>query len=229
MRVLRGRAGSIDDDRAATDAMVDRAVETGEPALRAWSPHRQVAFGRRDINAAGYERARDVARRHGYPPIERAVGGRAVAYTGSTVAFAYADPTTERTAIEQRYEDATDRLRAALADVGVDARPGEPDESFCPGTHSLQAAGKIAGLAQRVRRQVALVGGLVVVRDHAEIGRVLAPIYDALDVPFDPDTVGSVAAAGGDADPEAVARAIEAAFARGGALTVDHVEEVDDG
>lgn len=223
MRVLRGRAGSIEDDRATTDAMAERALDADEPALRAWSPHPQVAFGRRDANAAGYERAREIARQRGYQPIEREVGGRAVAYTGSTVAFAYVDPITDRTAIESRYDDATDRLQDALAGVGVDARTGEPDRSFCPGTHSLQSAGKIAGLAQRVQRRVARVGGIVVVRDHDEIGAVLAPVYDALDVAFDPATVGSVAAAGGEADPDAVARAIEDAFAQDDAVTVDHV------
>lgn len=225
MRVLRGRAESIGDDRATTDAMVEHALEADEPALRAWSPHRQVAFGRRDTNAEGYERACEIARQHGYRPIEREVGGRAVAYTGATVAFAYADPTTDRTAIEARYDDAISRLQRALASVGVDAESGEPDRSFCPGTHSLQSSGKIAGLAQRVRRRVAQVGGIVVVRDHDGIGDVLEPVYDALDVAFDPDTVGSVAATGGNGDPTAVARAIEDAFAHDRTVTVDHVDE----
>jgi lipoate-protein ligase A len=215
MRIVRGRAATLDADSAATDAMVERADGTGEPALRAWTPHRQVAFGRRDTRADGYERARRLARRQGYPPVERRVGGRAVVFTGSTVSFAHADPTAGgRTAIQSQYEDAVARLREALAAVGVDARPGEPDRSFCPGTHSLQAGGKIAGLGQRVRQGVTLVGGIVVVRDADRIGRVLAPVYDALEVPFDPDSVGSVAA-GGDADPTAVARAIEDAFADG--------------
>jgi octanoyl-[GcvH]:protein N-octanoyltransferase len=225
MRVLRGRAGSIDADRATTDAMVERALDADEPAVRAWSPHRQIAFGRRDANDAGYEHAREIARERGYRPIEREVGGRAVAYTGSTVAFAYVDPITDRTAIESRYENAIDRLQAALANVGVDARAGEPDRSFCPGTHSLQSAGKIAGLAQRVRRRVAQVGGIVVVRDHDEIGAVLGPIYSALGVAFDPDTVGSVAAAGGEGDPTAVVQAIEDAFTQNGPVTIDHVGE----
>ncbi|PSQ61086.1 MAG: lipoate--protein ligase, partial [Halobacteriales archaeon SW_9_67_25] len=92
MRVLRGRARSVGGDRERTDRMVERAAETGEPALRVWTPHRHVAFGRRDTNADGYDRARDIAREQGYPSIERRVGGRAVAYTGSTVAFSRAIP-----------------------------------------------------------------------------------------------------------------------------------------
>jgi len=217
MRVFRGRVEAREDpvaaDRAATDAMVERAVETGESALRVWTPHRQVAFGRRDARTEGYDRARAAARRQGYPPVEREVGGRAVAYTGSTVAFARAHPDADRTAIQARYEDATARLQEALVGLGVEAREGEPDGAFCPGTHSLQAEGKVAGLAQRVGREVSVTAGIVVVRDHKAIADVLEPVYGALDVPFDAGAVGSVARAGGDGDPGAVRRALEAAFA----------------
>lgn len=213
MRVLRERADTIAADHERTDAMVDRAVETGESTLRVWTPHAQVAFGRRDARADGYERARTVAEQRGYPAIERDVGGRAVAFTGSTVAFVHANPDADRTAIQSRYERATDRLRDALGSVGIDARAGEPDASFCPGTHSLQADGKVAGLAQRVRRNVAMTAGVVVVRDCDVVATVLAPVYDALGVPFDPDSVGSVAAAGGTDDPGAVQRAVADAFA----------------
>ncbi len=215
MRVLRERAESVQADRERTDRMVDRAAETGEPALRVWTPHRHVAFGRRDANAEGYDRARTLAREQGYPPIERRVGGRAVAYTGSTVAFSRAIPGADRTAIDGRYADAIERVRDALASLGVDTREGEPDGAFCPGTHSLQATGKVAGLAQRVRRDVAVVGGIVVVCDHAAIAAVLEPVYDALGVPFAPDAVGSVARAGGSGDPQTVCRTLVDALADG--------------
>lgn len=215
MRVLRGRAESVEADRERTDRIVDRAVETGEPALRVWTPHRHVAFGRRDANAKGYDRARTLAREQGYPPVERRVGGRAVAYTGSTVAFSRAIPGADRTAIDARYDDAIERVQDALATLGIDVREGEPDGAFCPGTHSLQARGKIAGLAQRVRRDVAVVGGIVVVCDHEAIASVLSPVYDALGVPFAPDAAGSVAHAGGPADPDVVCRALVDAIADG--------------
>ncbi|WP_225333117.1 lipoyl protein ligase domain-containing protein [Halomicrobium urmianum] len=212
MRVLRGRAADPERDFERTREMAVRTAETGEPALRAWRPHRQVAFGRRDARSDGYDLARGIARNRGYVPLEREVGGRAVAYTGSTVAFALARPADDRSGIRDRYADATDRLRAALADLGVDADEGEPPDSFCPGTHSLRADGKIAGLAQRVRQDVALVAGVVVVADREEIAAVLDPVYDALDVPFDPDSVGSVAAAGSPSDPDAIIDALIRAF-----------------
>lgn len=213
MRVLREPEPSVAADRERTDRMVDRAAGSGDPALRVWTPPRHVAFGRRDAAAEGYDRARSLASQRGFPPVERRVGGRAVAYTGSTVALSVAHPDAERTAIDARYATAIDRLRDALASLGVDPETGEPEGAFCPGTHSLQASGKIAGLAQRVRSDVAVVGAVVVVRDHEAIADVLDPVYQTLGVPFDREAVGSLSRAGGTDDPAAVCEALVDAFA----------------
>lgn len=205
----------VERDREATRQLGALVDETGEPALRVWTPPRQVAFGRRDASADGYERAREAARDRGYEPLERSVGGRAVAYTGETVAFASVVPTgAERDAIQWRYREATDLLMGAFRDLGASVRNGEPDASFCPGDHSLQGDGKLAGVAQRVRREHALVGGCVVAveRDETALPEVLEPVYDALGVPFEPDSVGSVEGAGGPGDADAVVDAIETAF-----------------
>lgn len=201
MRLVRGAAGDLDADRAVTDALASETRASGEPAVRVWRPPRHVAFGRRDAREPGYDRAREAARELGYPPVERESGGRAVAYTGTTAAFVRLTPVDdERSGIAARYERATADVRRALSALGVDAREGEPDDAFCPGTHSLSASGKIVGLAQRVHDGVARVGGCVLVADHGGIADVLEPVYDALGVPFDPDSVGSVARAGGSGD-----------------------------
>lgn len=210
MRVLRGRAESIEADRQRTRELLDFAGETHEPALRVWTPHRQLAFGRRDANEPGYEEACRIAENRGFPPLTRSVGGRAVAYTGTTLAFAHAVPIDDaRKGLDKRYDEASERLENALAELGIEAERGEPSNSFCPGAHSLSANGKIVGIAQRVTQNAALVSGVVIVADHEEIADVLQSVYNALSVPFDPDSVGSVARAGGPADPERVARAIE--------------------
>ena len=214
MRVFDGRTADIEADRERTRAMFAFTKETGEPAVRAWVPHRQVAFGRRDARAAGYERAKSAAEERDFPAVERSVGGRAVAYTGSTVAFARAEPTDGRE-IQQRYARTTDDLQSAFRRLGVEARPGEPPDSFCPGSHSLQADGKIAGLAQRVTGEGALVAGIVLTRDADEIAGVLDPVYTALDVPFDPGSVGSIERAGGESEPATVADEIESALVEG--------------
>ena len=215
MRIVRGSLSDAEGDGAVTRRLADRVKASGEPALRVWTPPRQVAFGRRDATDDGYEAARAAALDRGYDPVERSVGGRAVAYTGETVAFASVVTTDgERDGIQTRYEEATDILQCAFRDLGATVRRGEPDGSFCPGDHSLQNGGKIAGLAQRVRRDAALVGGCVVAveRDAADLAAVLEPVYDVLDVRFDPDSIGSVEGAGGPGDVDRVVAAIEGAF-----------------
>jgi lipoate-protein ligase A len=215
MRHLRGRAGDHERDYERTREMVARVADDGEPALRVWRPHRQVAFGRRDRHADGYDRARETATERGYAVLEREVGGRAVAYTGQTVAFALAEPTGERReGIGDRYDRVSGAVQDALATVGVDASEGEPADAFCPGAHSLQANGKLVGIAQRVRQDVALTAGVVVLWDHDAIAAVLSPVYAALGVPFDPNSVGSVVRAGGD--PAGVVDALAVELARAG-------------
>ena len=194
----------------------------GEPAVRVWVPHQQVAFGRRDARLEGYERARAAASERGFPPSERDVGGRAVAYDGATtLAFARAEPVTDgRTGTTERYERATAALERALRNLGLEPSRGEPADSFCPGTHSLSLGAaradgrrrKVVGIAQRVRSDAALVAGIVHVADREGLAAVLEEVYDALGVPLEPASVGTIAAAGGPSDPEPVRAAIEDAL-----------------
>ncbi|WP_018256361.1 lipoyl protein ligase domain-containing protein [Halomicrobium katesii] len=226
MRVLRGRAADHESDHERTCQLTAAVADSRVPALRVWRPHRQVAFGRRDAREDGYERARGIARERGYAVLERSVGGRAVAYTGTTVAVALAVPTDgDRSGIQRRYDDASARLQSALDVLGVDASEGEPPDSFCPGSHSLQAGGKIAGIAQRVRQRVAVVAAVLVVDDRDEIATLLDPVYSALGVPFDPESVGSIALAGGPADPDAVIEALVATFVGDRSTAVEHASD----
>jgi len=236
MRVIRGRGSTLATDRAATRSMLSAAAETGDSAVRVWQPHRQVAFGRRDTNAAGYGEADRAARESDFPTVERSVGGRAVAYTGRTLAFAVAIATDDcRSGIEDRYRIATATVVDALRELGADVEPGEPPASYCPGSHSVRVVdgGKVAGLAQRVRTDVVLVSGCLAVdaADEPDLAGVLEPVYDALDVEFDPESVGSVASAGCPATPGDVARALETAVVEGewgdGTRTVVPVETLE--
>jgi octanoyl-[GcvH]:protein N-octanoyltransferase len=225
MRVLRGRGATPAADHSLTAELLEVTAETGVPGVRVWYPPPQVAFGRRDRSESGYEAAREAAARRGYPPVQRRVGGHAVAFTGDTLAFALAAPTgAARTGIDDRYESVLGDLRAALDVCGVAATSGEPPASFCPGSHSLQAGGKIAGLAQRVRQDVSVVGGLVVARDAEAVAAVLEAVYEALDLAFDPESVGSVTDAGGDAT--ALRDAVEDALVGDGERIVREIGEV---
>jgi len=222
MRVLYGRASSLAADHAVTDSLLS---ESTEPAIRVWHPYRHVAFGPRDVRADGYEQACDAARALAYEIRERSVGGRAVAYTGTTVCFAHVDTVSdERAGLTDRYERIIDQLWLALDAVGVDADRGEPKGAFCPGSHSLSATGKLVGCAQRVRRNAALTAGVVVPCDRAALIDVLEPVYTHLDVPFDPDAVGSVRRAGSSASPEEVRTAVEEALVAGTAGNPSAIE-----
>ena len=216
MRVVRGSVNAPEPDRTVTIQLVQSVATAGESALRVWQPPEQVAFGRRDANREGFERARDAVTSGGVSAIERSTGGHAVYFTGNTVSFVRATPVSdERTGIERRYEETIPKVRTALSEVGVETHQGEPEGAFCPGTHSLSADGKIVGLAQRVRNDVAVVAGILVLQDHEQIAALLDPVYDALDIPFNPDAVGSVARTGGTARWPAIRDALEAELASG--------------
>lgn len=235
MRVLRGRATSIPADRAVTRDLTAHVAAAREPCLRVWYPHEQVAFGRRDVTSDGYDRARSRAADRGYSPVERRVGGRAVAFTGDTLAFVRVEPAAATDpGIDGRYTRTLETLADTLRERGVAVARGEPPDSFCPGTYSLQigagdgnpSPGKIAGLAQRVRRDVALVAGVVIVDDADAVADVLAPVYDALDVPFDPDSVSSVTAATSETvDLDRIRDRTEAAFVGNRDSTVRFVRD----
>lgn len=212
MHVASGTESTPGADRAVTRRLVDAVAESGEPGVRVWYPPKHVAFGRRDRREAGFDRAQRAAESRGYPPMERETGGRAVAFTGGTLAAVRAEPVDPREPqIDARYERLLGALQSALGDLGVDTARGEPANAFCPGTRSLSAGGKIAGLAQRVTDDVATVAAVVVVRDAAAVRSVLEPVYAALDVSFDPASVGSLAAAGCPDADAVVRRVVETA------------------
>jgi lipoate-protein ligase A len=224
--VLRGRRAEPGPDRTVTRDLASRVARTGEPAVRVWYPPCQVVFGRRDRAADGYERAKRAAESRGYPTTVRETGGRAVAFTGDVLALARAESVDAAvTGTDERYERALADLESALAELGVAAERGEPPDSFCPGTRSLSAGGKLVGLAQRVRAEVAVVGGLVVVRDGAAIAAVLDPVYEALDLPFDPASAGSLDGAGGETDRDGARATVEDALVGDAAATVRRVRE----
>lgn len=214
MRLVRGRASTPTKDREYSKDLLARGADEETSVLRVWQPPAHLAFGRRDRSREGYDPARERAEAHDLPVIDRSTGGHAVVFTGNTISVVLVTPIEDaRSGITERYERVTGQLQGALADLGVDAHEGEPDGAFCPGTHSISADGKIVGLAQRVRRDVAVVAGVVTLSDHEEIAEILGPVYDALDIPFDPAATGSIGRAGGETDPEVVCRTIESALA----------------
>ncbi|MFB6252368.1 MAG: lipoate--protein ligase family protein [Halobellus sp.] len=187
-------------EKGVHERLLDRA-SAGVPAVAVWRPGRYLRFGYRDTRQSGYEAAKTRAREAGFEPVERRVGGRAVATTATTVLFAVAEPgdaADVRTGIGERYDTAVSSVRQALRNLGVAATRGEPPETYCPGDHSLQCDGKLVGLAQRVTTSGALVSGMLYVEDRDELADVLADVYAELGYDFDPTSVGTVADAGGE-------------------------------
>lgn len=204
-------------DTGLTRAILLR-VHRGElpETVRLFRPGRIVAFGSRDVAHPGYAAAAEAAAGQGFEAIQRLAGGRAAVFTPATLAFARAVPDPEPArGIHARFADMAGRLTSALRALGVDARTGEIPGEYCPGAYSVNARGgvKIAGIGQRLVRRAAHVGGVLVVGDRIPIRDVLDPVYDALEVPWDPRTVGSVTDEVGDIGWERVRDTVLETFA----------------
>lgn len=219
MQLLRGRVAAEADptlEMAASHALLTRARSGQvESVLRVFRPTPMVAFGRRDANRPGFPAAASACLRVGFTPVVRATGGRAVACTpnalvldhvqrapgalgGIAVDGASAGDGSANTVfggMEQRFETFGTMLADVLADVGIDARVGEVPGEFCAGAHSINARGtvKLIGTAQRVVRDAWFFSSVVITDDRDVIAPLLVEVYDALELPFDPASVGAVA------------------------------------
>ena len=187
---------------AALHAAVSKAlmlrVAAGElpETLRIARPGPIVAFGRRDVVAAGYPDAVRAARAGGFEAVEGLAGGRAAVFHEDTVAFAHAIPDTDaRLRIDERFAATAATIAAAFERLGVEARVGEVPGEYCPGAHSVNARGerKLMGVGQRVVSGGSHVGGVVVVDGAARVNKVLVPVYAALGLDWRPEATGSVA------------------------------------
>jgi octanoyl-[GcvH]:protein N-octanoyltransferase len=183
-------------DAAASRATLER-VAAGElpETLRVARPGRVVAFSKRDVVAPGYARAAEAAAAAGYAAVTRLGGGRAAVFHEGTLelAHAVADP-DPRPGIHERFEAEATLVAEGLRSLEIDARVGEIPGEYCPGRWSVNAGGrvKLAGLGQRVIHGGAHLGTIVVVEDADSIRRLLSPVYAALDLDWDPATVGAV-------------------------------------
>lgn len=222
MRPLRLLKDSFPDD-PALDAAVSRALMLRVAArelpetLRIAHPGTTVAFAKRDAVAPGYARAVGAAREHGFEPTLRLAGGRAAVFHDGAMEIGHAVPDDEpRAGIHDRFRRSAERLAAALSTLGVDARVGEVAGEYCPGRYSVnaRAASKLAGIGQRVVGGGSHTGVVLVVEGEERINEVLRPIYEALDLSWDPAVTGSVRAESPAASFDTVRDAIVTEYAR---------------
>ena len=197
---------------AISEALLVR-VARGElpPTLRLYRPRPTVAFGRLDKLRAGFADAAAAARERGFEPVLRSPGGHAAAYDSGTVAFDLVLPAGSIVeGVQDRFRDTSDDIADALVGLGVDARVGEVPGEYCRGAYSVNAGGrtKLVGTAQRAVRGGALLAGFVTVEGADRLRDVLVPVYAALEIDWDPATVGDIPGTSIDAVEDALAAAL---------------------
>ncbi len=197
-----------------------RRVAAGElpPTIRIHRPGKEVAFGRQDVSNPGYAAAADAARAAGFAAVERLAGGRAAVFHPGTIAIAraYADPQPPKRTYA-RFEEMAGLIARALRQLGVDARVGEVPGEYCPGAYSVNARGavKLSGIGQRMIRGGAHMGGVIVASGGREVVRALKPVYEALELDWDPATSGDVSdELGREVDPGEVEEALISQLAK---------------
>src|SRR5918993_1629652 len=197
----------------------DQVASGTRPATVSIPPAaRLVGVTRRDTFRPGFPDAVEAAGGLGYPVLIRSSGGGATAADLGTFGFSIIRPTDERESdrgIRDRYDEAASFVLAAFSRLGVAAEVGEVSDEFCPGDHSIRIGDrkngmKVVGIAQRITRRATSVGGIVLVEGEQELARVLERVYDAMNLPFRKESVGSLRRAGYTAGTEKAMEAFAA-------------------
>ena len=203
-----GRLGDI----AAGSALLRRTVALQtNPLVRIYRPRPVVAFGSSDRRSAGFDDAFGIVHAHGFVPLVRAPGGHAVAYHRQSLCIEFFAPSQDpHRDIHERFDAIGNIFRAALAKLGIDAQLGSVPDEYCPGKHSLNVDGeyKLIGTAQRIVKGGWMFGAGVVCANPQVIRDVLTDVYAALELPFDPNSVGATQELSPIADVGAVQRAL---------------------
>src|ERR671921_6071 len=212
----------------------DQVAGGSRPATVSITPStRHVGVTRRDTFRPGFRDAVRVAGEMGYPVLVRSSGGGATAADRGTFGFSIirpADETGSRRAIRERYDEAAALVLGAFSRLGVPAEVGEVREEFCPGDHSVRVGDeeggmKVVGIAQRITRRATSVGGIVLVEGEQELSLILETVYDAMNLPFRRETVGSLSRAGYKAGTQTAIEAFAAEAERVYGATSTPVDE----
>ncbi len=231
LRLIRHSFPDQPELSTAISRTILERVAAGElpPTIRIHRPGREVAFGRQDVASPGFAAAAAAARAAGFAAVERLAGGRAAVFHEGTIAIAraYADPQPPKRTYA-RFEEMAELIAAALRELGVDSRVGEVPGEYCPGAYSVNARGavKLAGIGQRMIRGGAHMGGVVVASGGDEIAGVLVPVYEALELDWEPATSGSVAEElGRQVNPGELEEALIAEFGKRYALVSSELDD----
>lgn len=193
-----------------------QAAETPDPLLRAYAPRPTVAFSRRESLMPVFAAAQEAAKAHGFAPVIRLAGGRAVAYDESCLVVDLITATDQNISTERVFDVVSESIRRVLVDLGVDARVGAVPGEYCAGPHSVNARGavKLVGIAQRVTRRARLVTASIALGSANGLRSVVNDVYAAMSLDWDPQTFGTLAGEGVQATPEELAQSIVTGLAR---------------
>lgn len=180
----------------ATATRLRSDVPDPGPVLLLGTTTPTAAFSRRDQLRPGYREAEQVVRAHGFEPVVRPVGGHLAGYDeGSLVVHLWGAHPDPRQGLRDRFRLAGDALARAMGELGVpDPRVGAVPGEYCDGEWSVNSGGtaKLAGTGQRLFRRGFLFCAVLTVTRPEPLRAMLTDAYDALDLPFDPATVGCV-------------------------------------
>mgnify|MGYP003338105335 CR=1 FL=1 len=194
--VISPAAVEVEDRTGAAKARLATMVATTPHGLLQWErPGRSAAFSRRDTLLPGFDAAAATAEAAGFTPFIRPVGGRLAAYHESSLVLDLLLRSTEpRSGISARFAAFSEALADGLQLLGVDARIGQVPDEYCPGEWSVNHAGriKLIGTGQRIVRDAVQLTAVIVVRDPDPLRDVMCDVYDDLDLPIDPWSVGAV-------------------------------------
>ncbi|WP_146341778.1 lipoate--protein ligase family protein [Nesterenkonia sp. NBAIMH1] len=192
--------GAEADLQRALDLLQSTREPGVGPMLRIYRPQPTVAFGQRDAKLPGFEEAARRSRALGFEPLVRRAGGRAAAYSPGSLVVDHiepdADPIRES---RDRFVAFGELFADALQNAGLDAVMAPLPAEYCYGDHSVHGIHpdqadvrlKLVGTAQRQVASGWLFSTSIVIEDGPRIRRVLAEVYDALGLEWDPLTAGS--------------------------------------
>jgi octanoyl-[GcvH]:protein N-octanoyltransferase len=187
-------SGSAAEDHALSRDLLERVARREiDGALRIWTPVRALALSRLDELRPGAAAASAAAERAGVEVVRRVSGGHAVVLGRGSFCAGIAEPATTFEGTQQRYQRLSDAIVGALAELGIEAGLGELAGEWCPGTWSIRSGGvKLAGLAQRAIKGGAWAEAVIDLSPDPSARALLAEVYDALELPLDAATLGSV-------------------------------------
>lgn len=167
------------------------------PTVRIYRPQPTAAFGQRDVRLPGYAAARTRCRDAGYAPLVRRSGGRAALYDRGAVVIDHVEPHGDAiVGSQQRYQDFSGVIAAALGHAGVTTGIGELPGEYCAGEHSVFGTdglhrAKLVGIAQRVVAGAWLISAVVSIEDTASLRTLITDVYRDLELDLDPGTIGA--------------------------------------